>query len=165
MRDGNYEIYRQAHNSSRVFELPMRDGNSTWYQASLARSSVFELPMRDGNSLRLSVPLVLQVRFWTSYEGWKRIFVSCLALLSCGFLNFLWGMETFLFLLRVANQDLVFELPMRDGNKPVYVSMTIKAKGFWTSYEGWKLLLFKRSSKRFYLVFELPMRDGNTNRK
>ena len=57
---------------------------------------------------------------------------------STTFLNFLWGMETRKFSGTGGRYLIVFELPMRDGNRS------------WIRSRQWQLW-----------VFELPMRDGN----
>jgi len=143
-----------------VFELPMRDGNKDILAELRWFIEVFELPMRDGN---LHLPMMLTCLtncfwtsyegwkqpqahrlppsspgFWTSYEGWKQISLRYLLPLRASFLNFLWGMETVNMRYRTGAPIIVFELPMRDGNRRA------SAK--------WRLL---------WLVFELPMRDGN----
>jgi len=101
-------------------------------------TSVFELPMRDGNMLGHVYPSCPCACFWTSYEGWKPVFIWHDSRTDGLFLNFLWGMETQCRTVRMGIRTPVFELPMRDGNRA-----------------------HPKHRNRPILVFELPMRDGN----
>ena len=122
--------------------------------------AVFELPMRDGNSQLASLRFRSIVRFWTSYEGWKRH--ACWS--GDGTWPCFWTSY--------------------EGWKPASRKNSISSiVSFWTSYEGWKLpfrlktVLETRQFLNFLWgmetiqlrsahpirirVFELPMRDGN----
>ena len=138
MRDGNIYYHRFSHlPTSLVFELPMRDGNSFPRRASRAPFYVFELPMRDGNCRpRSSCRLI--PRFLNFLWGME----TCKALRqpkeNAPFLNFLWGMETSQCKCPILFWASVFELPMRDGNRPIEQEVLNKLYCFWTSYEGWK---------------------------
>ena len=171
-----------ADREGRVFELPMRDGNASRSVFFRNFSFVFELPMRDGNP-DSSWPFRRRISsFWTSYEGWKHTNDACSLSAAAEFLNFLWGMETdkrqfnsddsagfwtsyegwkpepsrlkhianmvFELPMRDGNpipralcqfESVVFELPMRDGNLLSENLPITNEDRFWTSYEGWKL--------------------------
>ena len=77
-----------------VFELPMRDGNITSAPSGVILYAVFELPMRDGNCAVGRRSHWRRPGFWTSYEGWKPVFLFVIFKHYVSFLNFLWGMET-----------------------------------------------------------------------
>ena len=139
MRDGN--ALTEAHKRNR------RIGFWTSYEgwkpantlATRSASSGFWTSYEGWKHTTAILDQGRQDSFWTSYEGWKLLCLERAYKTQKRFLNFLWGMETYCLVDWYMRLCLVFELPMRDGN---FVSQYCQAKtdkGFWTSYEGWKL--------------------------
>ena len=158
MRDGNGQGQIHDRLKASVFELPMRDGNAScsFFRTSSVTFLNFLWGMETANircaswfrrwflnflwgmETRLRLLLSRQGhRFWTSYEGWKLVYLWCFI-----------------------DNTLVFELPMRDGNSCNLRKVKKRLCVFELPMRDGNLLAPPLADLRWF-VFELPMRDGN----
>ena len=159
MRNGNFIIVLAIAFLS-VLILPMRNGNLLEFALQYSKPSfVLILPMRNGNNSIISMILHIHSRSYPTYEEWKLVKasihnftlnvlilpmrngntpVSQILKISCQFLSYLWGMETYSDQIVTPSFLKVLILPMRNGN-------------------------FDTSDTAFEsnLVLILPMRNGN----
>ena len=138
----------------------MRDGNNLGLASSTMVKKSFWTSYEGWKQKYSDVSAWKTQSFWTSYEGWKLVIHIFHAPFAHEFLNFLWGMETPCRPTSQPANQLVFELPMRDGNESTNAPFTCLSM-FLNFLWGMETSVIPKVHIRHALVFELPMRDGN----
>ena len=142
----------------------MRDGNIQSSSIDPSGTIVFSLPMRDGNACVVWYSYRISCEFLVFLWGMETFYAHhLLVAFRSPFLVFLWGMETLSSQTWSWCSFLVFSLPMRDGNLirlmapfGTLPSFLVFLWGMETPLIMWRFCITAK-------VFSLPMRDGNMN--